>query len=169
VFINKPEIISSGPSSTSKSTTPTTSSDESSVPETASESPTTASGSGAQASAGGLTFAVTGVENAPSVKYQDAPVERVAQGEFVVVHMTVLNSGDAQATFLATLQKLKAGGTTYSVDDEATAYLNGTWADLNAGDTADVAIAFDVPPGTTPESLEVHGDPISAGVDVPLS
>jgi hypothetical protein len=169
VFINKPEIISSGPSSTSKSTTPTTSSDESSVPETASESPTTASGSGAQASAGGLTFAVTGVEKAPSVKYQDAPVERVAQGEFVVVHMTVLNSGDAQATFLATLQKLKAGGTTYSVDDEATAYLNGTWADLNAGDTADVAIAFDVPPGTTPESLEVHGDPISAGVDVPLS
>ena len=169
VFINKPETtsISSGPSSTSKSATPTPSSSEGT--ETASESPTTASGSGPQASDSGITFAVTGTETAASVQYQDAPVEKVAQGEFFVVHMTVLNSGDAQATFLATLQKLKAGGTTYSIDDEATAYLNGTWADLNPGDTTDVAIAFDVPPGTTPESLEVHGDPTSAGVEVPLS
>ncbi len=173
VFINKDDTIqaSSGPSSTSKSATPTTSSDNGwgSGTQTTSESPTTASGSGAQATDGGLTFAVTGTEIAPTVQYQDAPVEKTAQGEFVIVHMTVLNSGDAQGTFLATLQKLKAGGTTYLIDDEATAYLNGTWADLNAGDTADVAIAFDVPPGTTPESLEVHGDPVSAGVEVPLS
>ena len=172
VFIHKDDTIqvSSGPS-TSKSATPTTSSGNGpgSSTETASESPTTASGSGPQASDGGLTFAVTGTETAPSVQYQDAPVEKIAQGEFFVVHMTVLNSGDAQATFLATLQKFKAGGTTYSIDDEATGYLNGTWADLNPGDTADVAIAFDVPPGTTPESLEVHGNPLSTGVEVPLS
>jgi hypothetical protein len=32
----------------------------------------------------------------------------------------------------------------------------------------EATIAFDVPPGTSPESLEVHGDPISAGVVVPL-
>ena len=172
VFINKDDTIqaSSGPS-TSKSATPTTSSHSGwgGSTETTGESPTTASGSGAQATDEGLTFAITGTEIAPTVQYQDAPVEKTAQGEFVIVHMTVLNSGDAQGTFLATLQKLKAGGTTYSIDDEATAYLNGTWADLNAGDTADVAIAFDVPPGTTPESLEVHGEPMSAGVDVPLS
>lgn len=174
VFINKEDTIqaSSGPSSTSKSAAPTTSSDNGwgNSTETTNESPTTASGSGPQATDGGLTFAVTGTEIAPSVQYQDAPVEKTAQGEFVIVHMTVLNSGDAQGTFLATLQKLKAGGTTYSIDDEATAYLNGTWADLAApGDTADVAIAFDVPPGTTPESLEVHGDAVSTGVEVPLS
>jgi Domain of unknown function (DUF4352)/Protein of unknown function (DUF2510) len=174
VFINKGDTVqaSSGPSSTSKSAAPTTSSGNGwgNSTETASPSPTTASGSGPQATDGGLTFAVTGTETAPSVQYQDAPVEKTAQGEFVIVHMTVLNSGDAQGTFLATLQKLNAGGTTYSIDDEATAYLNGTWADLPAaGDTADVAIAFDVPPGTTPESLEVHGDAVSTGVQVPLS
>jgi hypothetical protein len=67
------------------------------------------------------------------------------------------------------LQKLKAGGTTYPIDDEATAYLNGTWADLEPSDSADLAIAFDVPPGTSGESLEVHGEPMSTGVDVPLS
>jgi hypothetical protein len=170
VFINKPEStsISAGPSSTSKSATPTTSTKGGT--ESTSESPTTASGSGPQASDGGLTFAITGTETVGSVQYQDAPVEKTAQGEFIVVHMTVLNSGDAQGTFLATLQKLNAGGTTYSIDDEATAYLNGTWADLAApGDTADLAIAFDVPPGTTPESLEVHGAPMSTGVEVPLS
>lgn len=173
VFINDDDTIqaSSGPSSTSKSATPTASSDSGwgIGTETTGESPTTASGSGSQATDEGLTFAVTSTEIAPTVQYQDAPVEKTAQGEFVIVHMTVLNSSDAQGTFLATLQKLKAGGTTYSIDDEATAYLNGTWADLNAGDSADVAIAFDVPPGTTPESLEVHGGPVSAGVEVPLS
>jgi Domain of unknown function (DUF4352)/Protein of unknown function (DUF2510) len=161
--------VSTSPGSMSESATPTTSTKSKSSTQSTSESPTTASGSGAQASDGGLTFSITGTETASSVKYQDAPVEKTAQGEFIVVHMTVLNSGDAQGTFLATLQKLKAGGTTYSIDDEATAYLNGTWKDLNPGDTADLAIAFDVPPGTTPESLEVHGAPMSTGVEVPLS
>jgi hypothetical protein len=174
VFIHKDNTVeaSSGPStSTSKSAAPTSSSGNGSGSgtETPSESPTTASGSGAQASDGGLTFAVTGVETAPSVQSQDAPVEQTAQGEYAIVHLTVSNSGDQPATFVGTFQKLKAGGTTFSIDDVATAYLNGTMAQLNPGDTSDVAIAFDVPPGTTPESLEVHGDPISAGVEVPLS
>jgi hypothetical protein len=173
VFINKNDTvqISTGSGTTSKSEAPTTTSGNGwgTETKTASESPTTASGSGSQASDGGLTFAVTGVETAPSVQYQDAPVEKTAQGEFVIVHLTVLNSGDQPVTYLGTLQKLKAGGTTYSIDDEATFYLNGGLAELNPGDSADVAIAFDLPPGTTPESLEVHGDPISAGVDVPVS
>jgi hypothetical protein len=173
VFINKADTvaISSGKTSTSKSAAPSTTADSGSgnSTQTQSESPTTASTSGAQASDGGLDFAVTNVENAPSVKYQDAPVTKNAQGEFLIVHMTVSNPGGEQGTFLATLQKLKAGGTEYSIDDEATAYLNGTWADLQPGDKADVAIAFDVPPGTSGESLEVHGQPMSSGADVPLS
>nr|WP_225951671.1 DUF4352 domain-containing protein [Mycobacterium sp. OAS707] len=162
---------SSGKTSTSKPAPATTSSDNGwgNSTESPSQSPSAPSGSGPQASDGGLTFAITGVENAPTVKFQDAPVEKQAQGEFLIVHMTVLNSGDAKGTFLATWQKLKAGGTTYNVDDQATAYLNGTWADLDPNGSADVAIAFDVPPGTSAESLEVHGEPTSTGVDVPLS
>jgi hypothetical protein len=122
-----------------------------------------------QATDSGITVAVTDVETAPSVKYQDAASEKTAQGEFLIVHMTVLNSGAAPTTFLGTLQKLKAGGTTYSIDDEATFYLNGGLAELNPGDSKDVAIAFDVPPATTAESIELHGDPTSSGVEVPLS
>ena len=174
VFINKSDEtiqISSGPSSTDESATPTTTEKEGwgSETETPTESPTPPSGSGAQATDGGLTFAVTGVDTAPSVQYQDAPVEKTAQGEYVIVHMTVLNSGAEPATFLSTYQKLNAGGTTYYTDDEATFYIGGGLAELNPGDTAEVAIAFDVPPGTSPESLEVHADPIGAGGVVPLS
>lgn len=159
------QIGASRDTTTSKSAPPTASATKT---QTQTESPTAAPGS-EQATDSGITFAVDSVETAPSVKYQDAPVEKTAQGEFAIVHMTVVNSGDAPATFLGTLQKLKAGGTTYSIDDEATSYLNGGLAELNPGDTADVGLAFDVPPGTVPETLEVHGDPMGSGVDLPLS
>jgi Domain of unknown function (DUF4352)/Protein of unknown function (DUF2510) len=173
LFIHKDNTIqaSFGPDSTTKSAAPTTSSGNGqggTGTETATELPTATPGSGPQATDSGLTFAVTGVETAPSVRSQDAPVEQTAQGEYLIVHLTVLNSGDQPATFVGTFQKLKAGGTTYSIDDVATAYLNGTVAQLNPGDTSEVAIAFDVPPGTTAESLEAHGDPAGTGVEVPL-
>lgn len=152
---------------TSKSASPTTSASKTQT-QTRTESPTATAGSG-HATDSGITFAVGSLEHAPIVTYQDASVEKTAQGEYIIVHMTVLNSGDAPATFLGTLQKLKAGGTTYPIDDEATFYLNGGLAELNPGDQADVGLAFDVPPGSVPETLEVHGDPVSPGVDLPLS
>src|SRR5262245_32567420 len=174
LFIHKDSglQISTAPATTVKSAVPNPSPGNGgggTGTETPTESPTPASGSGPQGTDAGLTFAVTGVETAPSVKSQDASAEQTAQGEYLIVHLTVLNSGDQPATFVGAFQKLKAGGTVYSIDDVATAYLNGTVAQLNPGDTSDVAIAFDVPPGTTPESLEAHGDPVGAGVDIPLS
>jgi hypothetical protein len=171
VFIHKDNTtqIASGSSATSKSATPTTSgSGRSSETNTTGESPTSVPSAGAVTD-GNFSFEVTEVETAPSVKYGDAPVQKTAQGEFLIVHMTVTNTGAMSATFLGTLQKLKAGGTTYSIDDEATFYLNGGMAQLNPGDQTALAIAFDVPQGTTPESLEVHGDPMSAGAEVPIS
>jgi hypothetical protein len=95
-------------------------------------------------------------------------VEKTAQGEFVIVHMTVTNTGAEPATFLGTYQKLNAGGTTYYIDDEATFYVGGGLAELAPGGQADVSVAFDVPPGTTPESIELHADPMGSGVQVPL-
>jgi hypothetical protein len=98
----------------------------------------------------------------------DAPLEKTAAGQFVVVHMTVTNPSPDPATFIAMFQTLHAGGTTYQVDDEATAYLDGTFADLPPGGSQDVSIAFDVPAGTAPESIELHVDPTTPGVQVPL-
>jgi hypothetical protein len=161
--------VSSGPGSTSTSATPTSSANGSGGETiTTSESPTNAPAAGAVTD-GNFSFQVTDVETAPSVKSQDTPAEKTAQGQFLIVHMSVTNTGAMSATFLGTLQKLKAGGTMYSIDDEATAILHGTVADTNPGDNTDVAVAFDVPPGTTPEAIELHGDPTTPGVEAPLS
>jgi hypothetical protein len=80
----------------------------------------------------------------------------------------VTNIGDTDTSFVAMFQKLDANGTVYNIDDEATAYLEGTFADLAPGDSADVSIAFDVPPGTVAESVELHADPSTPGVVVPF-
>lgn len=167
VFNHKHHTVqaSPGPSSTSKSATPTTSGSETI---TTSESPTSVP-SAAAVTDGNFSFQVTDVETAPSVNSQDTPAQKTAQGQFLIVHMTVTNTGAMSATFLGTLQKLKAAGTMYSIDDEATLYLHGATADTNPGDSAEVAVAFDVPPGTKPEAIELHGDPTSPGVEVPLS
>jgi len=166
VFNHKNHTVhaSSGPTSTSTSANPTASASET----TTSESPTSVPAAAAVTD-GNFSFQVTDVEVAPSVISQDTPGQKTAQGQFLIVHMTVTNTGAMSATFLGTLQKLKAGGTMYSIDDDATGYLHGAVADTNPGDTAEVAVAFDVPPGTKPEAIELHGDPTTPGVEVPLS
>ncbi|MDQ2636532.1 MAG: DUF4352 domain-containing protein [Actinomycetota bacterium] len=105
---------------------------------------------------GGMTFTVRGFE-----------VDAV--GEHVVVNLTVTNVGNAPATFLGTLQTLKADGSVYHVDDEATFALGGGVAELAPGDHADVALAFVVPAGTVPAAVELHADPVSPGVELSLS
>lgn len=122
-----------------------------------------------EASDGPLSFAVWGVETGPTVVSQDAPIEKTAQGEYIVVRLTITNTSDTPATFLGTLQKLVAPGGPYSIDDEATFYIGGGLAELAPGDQADVSVAFDVPPGTQPEAIELHADPLSPGVQVPLT
>jgi len=91
-----------------------------------------------------------------------------ADGRLTRLHLTVTNTGAEPTTFLSTYQKLNAGGIAYYTDDEATFYIGGGLAELAPGDQADVAIAFDVPPGTAPESIELHADPLGPGVQVPL-
>lgn len=137
---------------------------------TAAESPTaaTAPASAGEATDGPLSFTVNGMEIGPTVAMTDAPIEKTAVGEFIVLHMNVANPGPERSTFIATFQTLHAGGTTYQVDDGATAYLGGTFADLPPGASQVVSIAFDVPPGTVPEFIELHVDPTTAGVQVPL-
>jgi len=117
---------------------------------------------------GAFAFTVDTVEITPSVSSIEFPVDKTATGEYVVVHMTVANISDEAATFLGTFQKLMAAGEVYSIDDEATFYAGGALAELNPGDQVKVAVAFDVPPGTDPEVIELHADPLSPGVEVSL-
>ena len=140
------------------------------TPTPGTESPTAAPAPGpaGDVADGPLSFSVLGMEIGSTVVMSDAPIEKTAVGQFVVVHMTVTNTSADPTTFIAMFQTLHAGGTTYQVDDEATAYLQGTIADLPPSASQEVSIAFDVPAGTTPESIELHLDPTTPGVQVPL-
>lgn len=122
----------------------------------------------AGATDGPLSFTVDGVEIGPKVVMSDAPLEKTANGVYMVVHMTVANVGTEPAPFVATFQKLQASGVIYPLADEATAYLGGTAATLDPGATTVVSIAFDVPQGSVPELIELHGEPGGPGIQVPL-
>lgn len=130
--------------------------------------PAAAPGPTGDATDGPLSFTVRGMDIVPTVAMADAPLEKTAAGQFVVVRMNVTNSSPDPATFIAMFQTLHAGGSTYQIDDEATAYLEGTYADLAPGASQDVGIAFDVPAGTAPEFIELHVDPTTAGAQLPL-
>jgi Domain of unknown function (DUF4352) len=174
VIKKDPEVQISGSGTTTEASPTEDSTDSSSEPsETPTETTTTAGpttvGPTGDATDGPLSFTVNGIEVGPTVVMSDAPLEKTAVGEFIVVHMTVTNVGTDPSTFIGMFQTLHAGGTTYPLDDEATAYLEGTYADLAPGQSADVSVAFDVPPGTPPESIELHADPSTPGADVPLS
>jgi Protein of unknown function (DUF2510)/Domain of unknown function (DUF4352) len=117
---------------------------------------------------GPLSFTLTGVETGDTVSSTEAPVEKTAQGDYIVVRMSVVNTSDVPAQFLGTLQKLHAGGATYNIDDEATFYVGGGFVEIPPGREALVGVAYDVPPGTVAESIELHVDPLSPGVQLPL-
>ncbi|WP_366515346.1 DUF4352 domain-containing protein [Mycolicibacterium frederiksbergense] len=127
-------------------------------------------GAGGQVSDGDVAITSNGVEITPTVSAADNEMlTKTASGEFVVVRLTLLNNGELPATFLADQQVLNAGGQTFNTETESTFYLGGISAVLYPGQPVDVAFAYDVPPGTAPESLEVHGDLASPGVVLPLS
>ena len=78
------------------------------------------------------------------------------------------NTGADPAQFLGTFQKLKAAGTVYNIDDQASFYTGGGLVEIPPGGQVDVGVAYDVPPGTVPETIELHADPISPGVELPV-
>ena len=179
LFFNKNDNVSisatDDATTTSKTSASPTTSEESTSSESTSSEPTTSAAEsptavpgGGEATDGTIGFTVHGVEIGPTVVSSNAPISKDAQGEYIVVHMTVTNLSDQPATFLGTLQKLKADGTIYNIDDEATFYVDGGLAELQPGAQADVSVAFDVPPGSVPEAIELHGDPMSPGVEMPL-
>ncbi|PTR29061.1 uncharacterized protein DUF4352 [Rhodococcus sp. OK519] len=120
---------------------------------------------------GKFEFVVHGVEaGVPSVGTNEYLTER-AQGQFVLVRMTVRNIGDREQSFTTSAQKLvDAQGRQYSVDDMATMTLDsGTpFEQINPGNSIDAAIVFDVPAGVAPAVLEVHDSVFSGGESVLL-
>jgi hypothetical protein len=95
-----------------------------------------------------------------------------AQGEFVIVDLTVKNIGSEAAYFSDSDQKLfDVDGNEYSANSAAGMYLenNDVWlTEINPGNQVEGQIVFDVPAGTELATLELHDFVFSGGVEVSL-
>lgn len=120
---------------------------------------------------GKFEFTVTAVE--PGVaSVGDELLSVDAQGQFVLVHVTVTNVGDAAQMFDASSQKLfDAQGREHSADSTAGIYLgdaNSFLNDINPGNSIQGVVVFDVPADAVPASIELHDSFMSGGISVAL-
>lgn len=97
-----------------------------------------------------------------------------AQGQFVIVTLTVQNIGDKPQSFSPSNQKLlDASGRSFASDSMAQIALGGSdiplWDNINPGNTVDVKLIYDMPAGAAPASVELHDSMLSGGVTVALT
>jgi len=157
----------SGPSPSSTTSETTTSS---TVAEPTPSESLTPPPPGAEGKDGDYSFAVAGTQTGDTITSNVSDeVQTTADGMFYVVYLNVTNTGAAPQTFVATFQQLNAGGQTFPLDDEATAFLGGTIAEIGPGEQKETPLVYDVPVGTEPSTIVLHADPSTAGVELPLS
>ncbi|MBB5077796.1 DUF4352 domain-containing protein [Nonomuraea endophytica] len=120
---------------------------------------------------GGLTMTVTKVEQLDRIGAES--LGKAARGRFVVVHLSVKNTGTRAQAFISDSQKLLAGGAEYRADAGAAVYVDGAdskllYEKIKPGDTITGALVFDVPKGVQPGSIELHERASSGGAEVNL-
>jgi hypothetical protein len=93
-----------------------------------------------------------------------------AQGEFIILTLSVKNIGDEPQSYFGDNQQLiDSSGRQYSINSTADMWMNsGSTGDINPGNQIQVTAAFDVPPGTVPTEIEVHDSMFSGGAKVRL-
>ena len=105
-------------------------------------------------------------------KVGNAVLGKTAQGQFVLVYVTVKNIGDVAQHFDGSNQKLfDAQGRQFSADVEAAIYVDEQRSFLdqvNPGNSVDGIVVFDVPKDIRPTKIELHDSAFSGGVTVTL-
>lgn len=121
---------------------------------------------------GAFAFTVTDVETGVS-SIGGEYLNQQAQGQYVIVHVTVENVGDRAELFSGANQKLfDADGREYSNDSGAEIYLENSESflnEINPGNTVEAQVVFDIPEDVEPVSIELHESVFSGGVTVSLS
>ncbi|AUH70403.1 MULTISPECIES: DUF4352 domain-containing protein [Gordonia] len=123
---------------------------------------------------GKFEFTVTGVEKGvPSVGDNPYLTEQ-AQGQFVILSVTVKNIGKKPQSFSPTAQKLTdSEDRTFEPDTTAQIALGGSditvWDNINPGNAVDVKLVFDMPKGAVPAAVELHDSMFSNGASVDLA
>lgn len=130
-----------------------------------------AAGIGEPVRDGKFEFTVTGIE-AGVAEIGNESFGEQAQGQFVLVQLTVTNIGDEPQTLFDDNQTLVDDqGREHSANTMAGIYLedNDTFVnEINPGNTVDGTIVFDIPTDAVPVSIELHDSAFSGGVSVKL-
>ena len=97
-----------------------------------------------------------------------------AQGQFVIVTVSVENIGDRAQGFSPSNQKLfDTQGRSFESDSSAQIALGDSdipvWDDINPGNAVDVSLVYDMPVAAVPARIELHDSMFSGGVTVELT
>lgn len=119
---------------------------------------------------GKFEFVVTAVDAPVKTVGDNQFLRETAQGEYILIHITITNIGNEPRGYFGSNQKL--------IDDQNREFTNDTraeinvnehlHADINPGNKLDVVLAFDVPVGAVPATLELHDSMLSGGAKVAL-
>ena len=161
-------IVAANGGGKSSTTTPATTDAGSSAP---AAEPATEPGVGTPVRDGKFEFVVTSVEPG-ATEIGDAPLTTKAQGQFVLVNVSVTNIGNEPQAFSGSEAKaFDSQGREFTASTSAMIYLpdsNSLYTPINPGNKVDGKVVFDVPAGTTLTSIELHDSMFSDGVKVQL-
>ncbi|GAA4560990.1 DUF4352 domain-containing protein [Planotetraspora kaengkrachanensis] len=140
--------------------------------ETSQEDPAKTAGVGDLVKDGKFSFKVTKMEKGLSKVGQGFAASK-AQGQYVMIHLTVTNIGDEAQMFTDSAQKLiDDKGREYDADSGAAILLddsNAFLTNINPGNTVKGFVLFDVPKNTKLTAIQLHDSVFSGGVTVNLS
>lgn len=128
-------------------------------------------GIGTPARDGKFEFTVTEVEKDVS-EVGSEYLKETADGQFVLVHITVRNIGDEAQTLVDSEQELTdADGRSFTADSSASISLedNDVWMnEINPGNTVKGTLVYDMPSDAEPAEITLHDSMFSDGVTVSL-
>lgn len=118
---------------------------------------------------GKFEFVVTEVEPGLAT-VGEGFTEEEAQGQFVLIHLTVTNIGDQPQTLFDSNQVLfDEQGRQHSTSSSSIWLDEGLWLDeINPGNSMNGVLLYDIPADALPSSLELHDSAFSDGVTVTL-
>ncbi|HEU5145024.1 MAG TPA: DUF4352 domain-containing protein [Dermatophilaceae bacterium] len=120
---------------------------------------------------GNFEFTVTKVQPGVASVGTDMFGEK-AQGQFVLVHVTVANIGTEPQLLMDSAQTVfDAKGRKFSPDSTSGLYIKDNevlFTEINPGNTVKGILVFDMPKDASPASIELHDSAFSGGVSVAL-
>lgn len=120
---------------------------------------------------GDFEFTVNGVETGIAQVGSDM-FGATAQGQFVLVSITITNIGnEAQSFFGDNATLVDTEGREHSADTSNSIYLDNAdsiYSEVNPGNTLETQVLFDIPADAVPASIELHDSLFSGGVTVAL-